>query len=52
MGYNNDLPWQSAMLVEQALIEAKVPLRTLDPPSELLLPMVLKELTGITLTSL
>ena len=25
MGYNNDLPWQSSMLVEQALIEANVP---------------------------
>ncbi len=25
MAYNNDLPWQSAMLVEQALIQAKVP---------------------------
>ena len=25
MGYNNDLPWQSAMLVEQALIQSKAP---------------------------
>ncbi len=25
MAFNNDLPWQSAMLVEQALIEAKIP---------------------------
>lgn len=25
MAYNNDLPWQSAMLFEQALIQAKVP---------------------------
>ena len=25
MGYNNDLPWQSAMLVEQALIQNHVP---------------------------
>ena len=25
MAYNNDLPWQSAMLLEQALIQAKVP---------------------------
>jgi hypothetical protein len=25
MAYNSDLPWQSSMLVEQALIEAKVP---------------------------
>ncbi|MCC6587555.1 MAG: beta-galactosidase trimerization domain-containing protein [Bryobacterales bacterium] len=25
MAYNNDLPWQSSMLVEQALIQAKVP---------------------------
>ena len=25
MAYNNDLPWQSAMLVEQALIQAKIP---------------------------
>lgn len=24
MGFNNDLPWQSSMLVEQALIEARV----------------------------
>jgi hypothetical protein len=25
MAYNNDLPWQSAMLVEQLLIQAKIP---------------------------
>jgi hypothetical protein len=25
MAFNNDLPWQSAMLVEQALIQAKIP---------------------------
>jgi hypothetical protein len=25
MGYNNDLPWQSAMLVEQALIQNHAP---------------------------
>ena len=25
MGFNNDLPWQSAMLLEQALIQASVP---------------------------
>lgn len=25
MGYNNDLPWQSAMLLEQLLIQAKIP---------------------------
>jgi hypothetical protein len=25
MAYNNDLPWQSAMLVEQSLIQAKIP---------------------------
>ena len=25
MGFNNDLPWQSAMLLEQVLIQAKIP---------------------------
>ncbi len=25
MGFNNDRPWQSAMLFEQALIQAKIP---------------------------
>ena len=25
MGFNNDLPWQSSMLVQQALIQAKIP---------------------------
>lgn len=25
MGFNNDLPWQSAMLMEQVLIQAKIP---------------------------
>ena len=25
MAFNNDLPWQSAMLMEQVLIQAKIP---------------------------
>ncbi|HEY3841270.1 MAG TPA: beta-galactosidase trimerization domain-containing protein [Bryobacteraceae bacterium] len=32
MAFNNDLPWQSSMLVEQALIEAKIPFDIIFDP--------------------
>jgi hypothetical protein len=32
MAFNNDLPWQSSMLVEQALIQAKVPFDIIFDP--------------------
>ena len=32
MAFNNDLPWQSSMLVEQALIQAKIPFDIIFDP--------------------